>query len=530
MPRENPTTRSMFLCALAVLATTAGAQETDVTQTPNAANAGIKKSFTEEIGVGRGDAMTPDSSLFLIRRDPFRAVARGRQLFQRKFTVAQGSGPRTGDGVGDIELDGSIGAGLADSCAACHGRPQGSAGFGGDVFTRTSSRDAPHLFGLGLVEMLADEITGDLRKIQEAAIQNAMSGGSPVTLELESKDIEYGWITAFPDGSVDTSAVEGVNDDLRVRPFFAEGGTISMREFLVGAFNAEMGLESPDPDLLAASGGADVVTPAGMVLSGSIDAIEGAPAAHVFDDPDGDGVVNEIPESIVDFMEFYLLNYFKPSDTISRGGGRARAGRHAFQQIGCADCHVRDLTIDNDRRVADVDTNFDPANGNPLNRLFADALPLFDSIDDGSGFPTLKLPQGNPFVVESIFADFRRHDLGPNFWERNFDGSIQKEFMTEPLWGVGSTGPYGHDGRSMTLDDVIRRHGGEAQDARDAYVFMNQRRRQLILEFLATLVIFPPPATASALNPTNPADPDFPVSGHGSIDLSVLFNDPTDKE
>ena len=43
----------------------------------------------------------------------------------------------------------ALGAGLADSCAACHGRPRGSAGAGGDVATRPDSRDAPHLFGLG---------------------------------------------------------------------------------------------------------------------------------------------------------------------------------------------------------------------------------------------------------------------------------------------------------------------------------------------------------------------------------------------
>ena len=50
-------------------------------------------------------------------------------------------------------------------------------------------------------------------------------------------------------------------------------------------------------------------------------------------------------------------------------------------------------------------------------------------------------PLEGTFVVEGIFADFKRHDLGPAFHERNFDGSIQKEFVTEPLWGVGSTAP-----------------------------------------------------------------------------------------
>ncbi|MGH2900171.1 MAG: di-heme oxidoredictase family protein, partial [Solirubrobacteraceae bacterium] len=141
------------------------AQLTDQTQTPNAAKAGIVKSLEQEIGSGQGDVLTPGSSLFLIQRDPARAIRRGRQLFQRKFTVGQGMGPRTGDGMGDIATDGSIGAGLVDSCAGCHGRPRGAAGSGGDVATRPDSRDAPHLFGLGLKEMLGDEITQDLRAI-----------------------------------------------------------------------------------------------------------------------------------------------------------------------------------------------------------------------------------------------------------------------------------------------------------------------------------------------------------------------------
>ena len=70
-----------------------------------------------------------------------------------------------------------------------------------------------------------------------------------------AKGINYGKITAFPNGTFDTSQVKGVNADLRVRPFFAQGGTISMREFLVGAFNAEMGLEAFDPDLATAAAG-----------------------------------------------------------------------------------------------------------------------------------------------------------------------------------------------------------------------------------------------------------------------------------
>ena len=49
----------------------------------------IAKSLDEQVGPGRGSLTTPDSSLYLIARDPFRAIRRGRQLFQRKFTRAQ---------------------------------------------------------------------------------------------------------------------------------------------------------------------------------------------------------------------------------------------------------------------------------------------------------------------------------------------------------------------------------------------------------------------------------------------------------
>ena len=80
------------------------AQLIDNNQAPNTAKAGINKSLANEIGPGRGDLMTPNSSLFIINRDPFRSVRRGRQIFQRKFLRAQGQGPANSDGTGNINL------------------------------------------------------------------------------------------------------------------------------------------------------------------------------------------------------------------------------------------------------------------------------------------------------------------------------------------------------------------------------------------------------------------------------------------
>ena len=505
------------------------AQLIDRTKNPNVINAGIAKSLSQQVGAGRGDRMTPDSSMFIIRRDPFRSIRRGRQIFQRKFLRSQGMGPIADDLIlgGNIETTLRIGAGLADSCASCHGRPRGSAGFGGDVVTRPESRDAPHLFGLGLKEMLADEITTDLRAIRAAAIAQAQSSNRNVIKNLGSKDINYGKITARPNGTVDTSQVKGIDPDLRVKPFFHHGGTFSMREFIVGAFNDEMGLQAVDPELHQSRAGARIETPSGMILDGTRDEISAPLTTSASHDEDGDGIVNEIPTSIVDHMEFYLLNYFKPG-TYQQTNATER-GLETFKAIGCAECHVPDLQIKRDRRVADVETVYDPEKGN-YNSIFATATPLFSLVADNSGFPGWKRPNYGPFLVKNIFTDFKRHDLGLNFHERNYDGTMKTYFLTTPLWGVGSTSPYGHDGRSMNLTEVILRHGGEAQLSRNRFADLDRQHRRRLLDFLESLILFPPDDTASNLDPGDRNNPYYPQAGQGSIKLGVLFNNPNDPE
>ena len=179
--------------------------------------------------------------------------------------------------------------------------------------------------------------------------------------------------------------------------------------------------------------------------------------------------------------------------------------------------------------MADVETVFDPERGN-FNRLFATAVPRFVATDDGTGMPSVKAASMQPFLVRNIFTDFKRHDLGPNFHERNYDGSIQKEILTTALWGAGSTGPYGHDGRSINLHEVILRHGGEAQASRDSYAGLTTVEQRDLQDFLNALVLFPPDDTASNLDPGDRAASGYPQVRHGSIRLTVLFNNPADIE
>jgi len=512
------------------------AELTDVTQTtPHIPGGAIGKSLTQQIGTGRGDEFTPGSSIYLIKRDPARSVRRGRQLFQRKFTIDQGQGPRVSrDSSGDIQENPALGAGLADSCAACHARPRGSAGAGGDEATRPDSRDAPHLFGLGLVEMLGDEITHDLRAIRAKALAQATDPlhpkrhPKPVTLPLISKGIKFGFVTALPNGNIDTSQIDGVDPDLRVRPFFAQGGEFSMRTFAVGALKNEMGLETPDPVLCAATDPSHpitVITPAGLVLDPTLDKITNPPVCNPNVDGDADGVSNEIDGALLDHIEFYLLNYFKPAT--GRLTENTRKGLEVMQDIGCTSCHIQNLRVEHDRRVADLETKFDPVRG-IFNRLFSEATTLFDVVNDGQTYPKL-LPKQQTFLVRNIFADFKRHDLGPEFHERNYDGTLQTKFMTEPLWGVATTAPYGHDGRSINLEEVILRHGGEAQESKEGFERLSANNRMKVLDFLSSLVLFPPDDTASTLNPGHPGtnNPQDPAE-HGSINLGALFQIPSE--
>ena len=504
----------------------------------NAVNEGIHKNIGGQIGAGRGNNLTQNSSIYIIQRDPFRAIRRGRQLFQRKFLPTQGFNGR--DRSGNIAIDASVGAGIVDSCAGCHGRPRGSAGHGGDVFTRPDSRDAPHLFGLGLQEMLGDEITADLRGIRARGAGGGPVSGTAQTRTLTSKGINYGSITANPNGTFVTTSVVGVNPDLRVRPFFAQGGTISIREFAVGAFNAEMGLQSDDPDLRNASINRQrVVTPAGMVLDGTIDAIEGPPVTGNNGlDPDGDG------DRQRDAGEPGRLHGVLPAQLLQAGGQRV-AGSGQRGELWPDDLHERRLR-ELPHRDPD-DQHGSPGrrrrhglrrlrwaspttSGNPLNRLFATATPKIVTVDDPSPEPVLKQPARQAFVVNNFFADLKRHDLGNNFAERNFDGTFQRQFMTEPLWGVATTAPYGHDGRTQTLEEVILRHGGEAQAARDGFNGQSRANKNLVLAFLSSLVLFSPDDTASNTANINPAATNFPQNGHGAIALTPLFNNPADIE
>jgi hypothetical protein len=120
---------------------------------------------------------------------------------------------------------------------------------------------------------------------------------------------------------------------------------------------------------------------------------------------------------------------------------------------------------------------------------------------------------GGPRVFRGIYSDFRRHDMGPDFCETQYDGSRNRAFRSAPLWGVGSTAPYGHDGASLCLDDVIRRHGGEGLAACQAYVKLPESEREKLLYFLQGLVLYSTETLPCDINGDGRIDEHFIVAG-----------------
>ncbi|HSE41387.1 MAG TPA: di-heme oxidoredictase family protein, partial [Acidobacteriota bacterium] len=111
---------------------------------------------------------------------------------------------------------------------------------------------------------------------------------------------------------------------------------------------------------------------------------------------------------------------------------------------------------------------------------------------------SLRTDSAGKGIVE-LFGDLKRHNMGSGLAEGIDEaGTGASNFMTENLWGVGSTAPYMHDGRATTLTEAILEHGGEAAASRTAFVNLSSGSQKDLIAFLQNLVLFkmgeiPPP-------------------------------------
>ena len=90
-----------------------------------------------------------------------------------------------------------------------------------------------------------------------------------------------------------------------------------------------------------------------------------------------------------------------------------------------------------------------------------------------------------------LYGDLKRRDMGQGLAESiDETGSGASVFLTENLWGVGSTAPYLHDGRATTLTEAILEHGGDAEASKQAFRDLPPEEQRDLIAFLNNLILF----------------------------------------
>ena len=161
-------------------------------------------------------------------------------------------------------------------------------------------------------------------------------------------------------------------------------------------------------------------------------------------------------ENIDHFAQFMRGTKVPPRDTTLAATPDAQAGQKTFENIGCNTCHVESMTTA-------------PAG----------------TVVNGGAF-TVPDALGNKIIHP--FGDFLLHDIGTG------DGIVQTnpqdtadKMRTAPLWGLRMKARYMHDLASLTLEDAIRRHRGEALHVEHGFRNLTSTQKQQLITFLKSL-------------------------------------------
>jgi CxxC motif-containing protein (DUF1111 family) len=167
-------------------------------------------------------------------------------------------------------------------------------------------------------------------------------------------------------------------------------------------------------------------------------------------DPEDDG------DDLILFANFMRSTKAPPRDTALAATADSRAGEQLFSSIGCATCHVASLVT--------------APTGTRIN---------------GGAF-TVPAALGSKRIHP--FSDYLLHDVGTGDGiVQNGGAGTRNKLRTVPLWGLRTRSRFLHDGLSVTHNDAILRHAGEAASVTSRYRGLSQTQRNQILTFLRSL-------------------------------------------
>ena len=177
------------------------------------------------------------------------------------------------------------------------------------------------------------------------------------------------------------------------------------------------------------------------------------------------GKVTADPEDVPDNLGLADIDHFAqfirgtkapPRNAELAVSADAQAGQRLFERVGCSDCHVASITT----------------------------APPGMLINGG----TFAIPVALGNKIIHPFSDFLLHDI------KTGDGIVQagpqdtaNKLRTAPLWGLRTRPRLMHDHQSLTLENAIERHKGEAEDVADRFFDLTETQQQQLITFLNSL-------------------------------------------
>lgn len=335
----------------------------------------------------------------------------------------------------------------SNSCGQCHSNPV----IGGA--STISELRAGHFNGATFTDHPGGSLINE-RAINPRIQERVLGGNEVRTFRMSTNVLGDGFVEAIDSnalvaiangqpaaqrGSFIQVPVGEANNALRGGRFGWKNQQASLLSFSADAYLNEMGITSP---LQPTENTRNGVSVAGF---DTVPDPEEPPSAGF---PQG--------EDVHRFADFMRATGVPPRDTVQAATADAIAGSNLFTSVGCAVCHVRNITTS----------------------------PVGTVINGGA----FTVPAALGDKVIHPFSDFLLHDVGTG------DGIVQNggqatrnQVHTPPLWGLRSRPRLMHDGANVNRNEAILRHAGQATTIINNYRNLSTAQQNQLIAFLNSL-------------------------------------------
>jgi CxxC motif-containing protein (DUF1111 family) len=353
---------------------------------------------------------------------------RSRALFEERDDIAKGLGPVYN----------------AQSCVECHQGPVTGAA------SQVTVLRAGHFDGANFFAPPGGSLIHD-RAIAPGLQERVPSGYEVRALRLSLSTLGDGYIEAIDDATILDLARNqpaGMRGEAVLVPVLEAPGTTRVGRFGWKAQHASLLSFSADAYLNEIGITNRLLLTENFSNGASVLAFDRVPDTP----PNGEDVDNDIDA----FARFMRATKPPSRDQNLSFAPDALIGASQFSTLGCSSCHVPDITT----------------------------APAGTVLNGG----TFTVPNALGAKTIHPYSDFLLHDVGTG------DGIVQNgppttrnKLRTPPLWGLRLRGRLMHDGASLTLQDAITRHGGEASGVIRFYNNLTDNQRQQVIAFLNSL-------------------------------------------